>query len=135
MKLKVVLSAALLLFGMGLAHAEERFGVKVYDGAVHDTATSKFLKEAMSLDAFCYRTSAGTAKVVEFYQKQTELKLIGAATKEGALFKRCTEEYNEYLKENVSTGCDLEVTVQSPWMDMKTGTMNSDTLISIVKQE
>lgn len=38
------------------------------------------------------------------------------------------------LKKKVATGCALQITVQTPWMDMKTGKRMPDTLMSIVKQ-
>lgn len=129
----VVLSIAFVLFIFGSALAEEKFGVKVYDGAKYDAATSKALKESMSLNAHCYRTSDTASKVIEFYKKQPGLKLMGPATKEGALFQRCKEVLNEYTKTKIPQ-CDLDITIQNPWMDMKTGKMNKDTLISIVKR-
>jgi hypothetical protein len=40
-------------------------------------------------------------------------------TKESAMFKKG----------------DVDITIQNPWMDMKTGKLVNDTLISIVKQK
>ncbi len=114
-KIPVIIVAALLAFAVS-AGAEEKFGVKVYDGAKYDASTSKSVSEAMSIDASCYRTSDSVAKVVAFYKKQPGLNHMGGDG-EGAMFKKG----------------DVDITIQNPWMDMKSGKMNKDTLISIVK--
>jgi hypothetical protein len=116
-KIVAFLAVALLAINYA-AGAEERFGVTVYPGAKYDEATSRAIKEGMGMEAACFRTNDGVAKVVDFYKKQKMLQLLGDATKEGALFRAKT----------------VDVTVQSPWMNMKTGAMMKDTLISIVKQ-
>jgi len=118
MKVLVILQVVLLIVGISLVGAEEKFGVKVYDGTKYDAATSKFLKEFMSAEAHCYRTNDSVSKVVEFYKKQPGIKLIGNS-KESAMFKKG----------------DVDITIQNPWMDMATGKMMKDTLISIVKHE
>ena len=108
--------AAAFVAGIITAGAEEKFGVKVYDGAKYDASTSKTLSESMSIHAACYRTNDGVAKVVAFYKKQAGLESMGES-KEGAMFKKG----------------DVDITIQNPWMDMKSGKMMKDTLISIVK--
>lgn len=110
------LAVSLLLAGP--ARGEEKHGVPVYPGARYDAATSGALKDAMKLDAACYRTGDGVGKVMAFYQKQPGLKVVAQDTEGGMLRKG-----------------DVDVTVQRPWMDMKTGAMNKDTLVSIVKQK
>jgi len=107
---------ALLFAGIITAGAEEKFGVKVYDGAKFDASTSKTVSESMSINAACYRTNDGVAKVVEFYKKQPGLESMGES-KEGAMFKKG----------------NIDITIQNPWIDMKSGKMMKDTLISIVK--
>lgn len=63
------------------------------------------------------------------------MKPMYAPIKDSAAFLAgCKDEYNEILKKNMPR-CGYHVTVQSPWMDMKTGKMMNDTLITIVKQE
>ena len=101
----------------GTGNAEEKFGVVVYAGAMPDGGTSNFLKQ-MSPQSAAYRTADSVEKVVDFYKKQSGFKLIGDPTKEGAWFKKGK----------------VDVTIQSPWMDTKTGKMSKDTLISIVVQ-
>lgn len=98
------------------AIAESQFGVAVYPGAKADAAVTRDLKEKLSTNGFAYRTGDGVAKVAEFYRKQPSLKAMGG-DKESAAF----------------TGGSVMVTIQNPWMDMSTGRMNRDTLISIVK--
>lgn len=96
--------------------AEEKYGVTVYDGAKYDAATSQFLGAAMKVDAACYRTSATAAQVNEFYRKQAGTTEIHTSAK-GGMFKKG----------------NITITIQSPWMDMKTHQEMKDTLISIVK--
>jgi hypothetical protein len=70
----------------------------------------------MKVDAACYRTSATVAQVNEFYRKQSGTTEMHASEK-GGMFKKG----------------DATITVQSPWLNMKTGQHMTDTLISIVK--
>lgn len=113
-----LLALSLLALAPIAARGEEKHGVPVYPGARFDAATTTALKESMKLDAGCYRTDDPVAKVAAFYARQPGLKAIGQDA-ENAMFKK--------------GGAD--VTVQRPWMDMKSGLMNQDTLITIVKME
>jgi hypothetical protein len=114
---KILAFVIVFLFaGIITARAEETFGVKVYDGAKYDTSTSKIVSESMSINASCYRTNDNVAKVTEFYSKQPDLEFMGGS-QEGAMFKKGT----------------VDITIQNPWMDMQSGRMNKDTLITIVK--
>ncbi len=108
--------AVFLFAGIVTAGAGEKFGVKVYDGAKYDASTSKAVSEAMSINAACYRTNDSVVKVAEFYKKQPGLKSL-TESQQGAMFKK---------------GNNIDITVQSPWMEMKSGKMSNDTLISIV---
>jgi len=109
-------------------------GIAVYPGAKADAATSSFLRESLGMTGAAYRSGDGVAKVVAFYEKQTGMKKMPGATGEQAGFSAgCTGEFNKYMKKEIQT-CAYQVTVQNPWMDMKTGQLVRDTLISIVKQ-
>jgi hypothetical protein len=111
------LGVAILLLCICAVSADESFGVPVYPGARFDAAATKVLKEKIHINGFCYRTEDSIQKVAEFYKKQG-LELSGDITKEGALYQ---------------TKTGVNVSIQNPWMDMGTGTMMKDTLISIVK--
>ncbi len=100
---------------VGVGNAEEKFGIVVYPGAKHESGTTEFLKQ-MSPQAAAYRTGDSVDKVVAFYKKQPGFKPFGDATKEGAMFRKGK----------------MDITIQNPWMDTKTGKMVKDTLISIV---
>jgi hypothetical protein len=100
---------------IGIANAEEKYGIIVYTGAKYDSGTSEFLKQ-MSPQSAAYRTGDSVDKVIDFYKKQAGFELVGDPTKEGAMFRKGK----------------LDVTIQSPWMNTKTGKMMNDTLISIV---
>jgi hypothetical protein len=96
--------------------AEEHFGVTVYENAALNKEISKWTSESFSVEAVCYTTQDSVEKVVGFYKKVPGLSLMGESG-EGAMFK----------KENV------DITIQNPWMDAKTGQLLKSTLISIVK--
>jgi hypothetical protein len=104
-----------LFFALMLATAEDKWGVKVYDGAKYDAETSAVVAQ-MGGEAACYRSSDALAKVVAFYSKLPGITVIHTGDK-GAMFKLN----------------GISITLQSPWLNMKTGAHNSDTLISIVK--
>ena len=97
------------------AFAESQLGIEVYPGAKADPEVAKVLKEKMHIAGKTYRTSDSVAKVTEFYRKQ-KLEEAPGADKEGAMF----------------TSKKANVTIQNPWMDMKSGKLNNDTLITIV---
>lgn len=117
MKKTLGLVVAISLLCICAASADESFGVPVYPGAKFDAAATKILKEKIHINGFCYRTEDSVQKVAEFYKNQG-LELSGEITKEGALYQ---------------TKTGVNVSIQNPWMDMSTGTMMKDTLVSIVK--
>ena len=110
-----LLVLALLGSCMAPALAADKFGVPVYDAAKFDAEVSAQVTR-MGGQAACYRSADALAKVIEFYSKQPGISVIHTSGK-GAMFK---------FK-------GVTITLQSPWMDMKTGARNTDTLISIVK--
>jgi hypothetical protein len=116
-KIKVVIILILFLLCASGSGAEDKFGVKVYAGAKLDKDTSTWISESFSSEAFCYRTSDSVEKVVEFYKKEPGMNFVGS-TKEGGMFKKDK----------------IDITIQSPWQDMKTGQLMKDTFISIVRQ-
>ena len=107
--------AALFLSAQALA--ETQFGVEVYPGAKADAKATEQIRKAMKLDGQFYRTGDSVEKVTAFYRKQP-LKEMPGADKAGAAF----------------SGKGVMVTIQNPWMDMESGKINKDTLLSIVKQ-
>jgi hypothetical protein len=120
MKRLIVIFAVLLVTAVlsATAGAEDRFGAAVYQGAKYDEATSKYMSESRQLTIACYRTNDSMEKVAAFYRKQKGLSVRGEVMKENARFQSST----------------ADVTLQSPWMNVLSGRMMSDTLISIVKK-
>lgn len=112
---KLVLLSLVLFSALMLARAEDKFGVKVYDGAKFDADTSAFMARMASQSA-CYRTTDPLSKVIAFYGKLPGVATIHSNDK-GAMFKLN----------------GVTITLQNPWLNMKTGAHNTDTLISIVK--
>lgn len=120
--------------GKGAALDPAKAGVAVYPGARPDGATSTFLRESLKLTAAAYRTSDDLAKVAAFYAKQAGVSRMPGTDKEQAAFSAgCKAEYNAVMKKTMER-CGYQVTLQNPWMDMKTGQLVRDTLISIVRQ-
>ena len=117
-KAKSLLVVTLLALTVAASAAEEKLGVKVYEGAKLDKDASAWVSESFSVEAFCYRTADSLDKVVAFYKKEPGLEFMGEG-KEGAMFKKG----------------DVDVTIQNPWMNMKTGQLTKDTLITIAKQK
>jgi len=112
-----VLFGVVLVAGLLLAGAEDKYGVRVYDGAKYDAGASTFVAQ-MAGEASCYRTPDSVSKVDSFYSKLPGVTVVSTSAK-GGMFK---------------IG-GVTVTVQSPWRDMKTQSINQDTLISIVKSK
>jgi hypothetical protein len=120
--------------GKGDALSPEKAGIAVYPGAKADAGTTSFVRESLQMTAAAYRTGDDVAKVAAFYAGQAGTSRMGDATKESAGFLAgCKDEYNAVMKKNMQR-CGYQVTIQNPWMDMKSGKMVSDTLITIVKQ-
>jgi hypothetical protein len=120
--IKFTFVGALLALCVAVSSAEEKFGVKVYEGAQLSKETSEQVSEAFSVEAFCYRTKDSLDKVVEFYKKEPGLEFMGAGgetARQGAMFKKG----------------DVNITIQNPWMDMKSGQLTKDTLITIAKEK
>lgn len=117
MKICLIVSTAVLLTMLSLAGAEENFGIPLYNSASYDAQTSKRISDSMQIEAYCYQTADSSSRAIEFYKKQPGLKFVGIGDKNG-VFKKG----------------DINLTIQSPWMDMKSGKLNQGTLISIVKQ-
>ena len=116
------MKAAVLAFGMllasSIAFAAKEHGVEVYPAAKPAPEVAKQLKSKMNLNAATYRTTDSVDQVTSFYAKQP-LKENPGRNKGGASF---------------NLGDKVMVTIQNPWLDMDTGKINNDTLISIVKQ-
>jgi hypothetical protein len=118
-KLCLALLIAVVFFASSVL-AVELFGIKVYPGASYDATSSNKLKDAMRVEASCFRTNDSVTEVVAFYKTQQGLKAIGDADEEGAMFRK------RYV----------DVTIQKKsWMDMATGKMMVSTLICIVQQK
>lgn|GEM_PF-1195002 len=135
--LRATLCAALVLAALVAlpAGAQAPAGIAVYPGAKPDAATTEFLRSQMGVEGAAYRTNDSLQKVAAFYQQQPGTKPMGDATKDSVAFVAgCKEEFNAVLKKKMSAGCTHHVTVQNPWMDMKTGKLVADTLVSVVKQ-
>lgn len=109
----------LVLLMAKMALAGEQFGVTVYPNAQAEPGATKFLQEELGVNGVAFRTSDSVTDVVIFYQAREGMREV-FASQDSAMFKK---------------GDDVDVTIQSPWMDMQTGTVMQDCLISIVKRK
>jgi hypothetical protein len=139
---RLVLAAALLPLAQAALAAKgaepldpAQAGVPVYPGAKADAGTTDFVRTSLGMSGAAFRTGDEVGKVVAFYGKQAGVKPMAEANKEGGAFLAgCKDEYNAVLKKAMAR-CNLQVTVQNPWMDMKTGKLVNATLITIVRQK
>jgi len=111
-----ILIIALVAVLAAAQEAKDVFGVPAYPGAKLDEATTKFLTEMMGGEAQAFRTADSVAKVAAFYKAKGLTEVM--VSEEGAMYR---------------LGDTVDVTIQSPWQNMKTGAKEKDTLISIVK--
>lgn len=109
---------AIALLWAAQAGAEQKHGVEVYPNAKPDASVAESIAKMGIKNAATYRTTDSVRKVAEFYRQQ-KLKEQEGSNDEGATF---------------SMGKGVTVTVQNPWLNMKTGAVMKDTLISIVKK-
>ena len=116
MRIRSLVIFILAALAVTVAVAEEKYGVKVYDGAKYDAETSQFLITQIKVDGACYRTDATLAQVNDFYKKQPGITEVPTDATGGVFNKG-----------------NVKITIQTPWMNMKTGQQMKDTLISIVK--
>jgi hypothetical protein len=115
--LKTLIAVMLTILFVCSAQAADLFGVTVYPGAKEDAATTKFVNQQLKVAGSCFRTADPLVKVVDFYSKQQGLTKV-SVDQEGAMFSKGR----------------INVTIQNPWMDMQTGVMKNDTLLTIAKQ-
>jgi hypothetical protein len=118
---KTCMAVIVFLVCISSAAAEEQLGIAVYPGAKYDPVRTRLLRESLSAQGAAYRTSDDISNVIAFYRKQGLLYLkAGGSAKELARFKKA------------DTGVD--VVIQSPWRDARSGAMMTDTLILIIKK-
>jgi len=112
-KAGLLLAAALLCASH--ANAEQVKGVEVYPGAKADASVGQTLEKKMGIKGVqTFRTADPVKKVAEYYRKQGLKEMPGTDDKGGM-----------FTKGNVN------VTIQSPWLEMESGKLMNDTLVSI----
>lgn len=116
--MKKVIVMGLAALWIGAAGAEKLHGVEVYPGAKPEPATNQFLKEGLKMQGGAYVTGDSVEKVTSFYLKQPGLKQMPGAD----------------AKQSGFTGKGVHVTIQNPWLEVKSSKMMNNTLVSIVKQ-
>jgi hypothetical protein len=117
---KISIAAVMFALCASYAVAEEQLGVAVYPGATYDQVMTKMLKKSPSVEGAAYLTDEAMDKVAAFYRKQGLLLLrLGDPAKERARFKK--------------TDTDVDVVLQNPWKDPRTGATMKGTLIMIIK--
>jgi hypothetical protein len=119
---KISITAIVFMMCVSFAAAEKRLGVAVYPGARYDQSRTQVLTKNPSYQGVAYRTNDGIEKVSAFYRKQGLLFLkVGSPSKKSARFKK--------------VDVNVDVVIQRPWKDPKTGATMTDTLILILKEK
>jgi len=118
MRALLLTASMLAILVAAAARGEDRFGMPVYPGATYDAATTDFLVNSFHMKAACFRTKDPIAKVLEFYKSQKQVVSVSMPDKENGLA--------QFPHGN-------HVALQSPWRNMSSGAMMSDTLITIVE--
>lgn len=117
---RMSIAAVVFILSVSYAVAEEQLGITVYPGATYDLVMTKLLKKSPSVEGAAYRTDDALAEVAEFYRKQGLIFLrLGEPMKERARFKK--------------TDTGVDVIVQNPWKDPRTGATMKGTLIMIIR--
>ncbi len=111
----LLMTAVALVMTLTASYAQQPSVAAVYPGAAKNDGATELLKQ-MGLEGTAYTSSDPLTKVVAFYKGQKDLNAT-SVDDTGALFE----------------GKDVNVTIQNPWMDGKTGQLTKSTLISIVK--
>jgi hypothetical protein len=120
MATRMSIAAVVFLLCVSYAVGGEQLGVTVYPGATYDLVMTTVLKKTPSIEGAAYLTDAAMAEVMEFYRKEGLLLLrLGDATKERARFKK--------------TDTGVDVILQNPWKDPRTGATMKGTLIMIIQ--
>lgn len=104
------------------ARAEERHGIRVYGGAILDTVETNFVQEVVGGDGYCFRTTDSVEKVSAFYRQ-----LPGLVSRGG-------DESEERFVKELENGQTVYVMIASPWTAAKTGQLQEDTIIKIIKE-
>ena len=117
--MKKVIAMGIAALWIGAAGAEQLHGVEVYPGAKPEPTTNQFLKEGLKMNGGAFVTGDSVEKVAAYYSKQPGLKQNPGADAKQAGF----------------SGKGVMVTIQNPWLDVKTSKVNNSTLVSIVKQK
>jgi hypothetical protein len=121
-RISLSLSVHMTIFAsLASAHAIEQHGIRVYEGARLDEQETKFGSEIAGAYMYCYRTRDGVAKVTVFYKSQPGLTFMGG-----------DESHSLFMKEDDNH--TMRIGIANPWTAARTGRMNMDTLIQIIKE-
>jgi hypothetical protein len=99
--------------------ADRVAGIQLYPGSSSSNVggQEEFLRGSGYKTAVCRHTADSLAKVVAFYSKDKQLALLGEPSKDNAGF---------------ATKAGASMSINSPWVNMKTMQFNDGTMICIV---
>ena len=118
----LLVTATLALCFAAPAHAADAVaGIALYPGASSSNVESseKVLKDSGYPTAVCRHTADSVAKVFAFYRNDKQLQPLGEPTKDNAGF---------------AGTAGASMSINSPWVDLKTLRSNNDTMICIVSR-
>lgn len=120
MKPSTLLIALTLCAIGGVAQAADTVaGITLYPGSSSSNVegSEKVLKDTGYKTAVCRHTADSLSKVVAFYSKDKQLSPLGEPSKDNAGF---------------ATKAGASMSINSPWVDMKSMKFNDGTMICIV---
>jgi len=104
----------------GSAKTFEHFTVKIYPGAQLDAEQTKYAKDILGVEEYCYRTQESLNKVIAYYEKLGGLVCLSS-------------DSNTALYTKDEEGSTVRLVIANPWTDPMTGKQRFDTLIQILK--
>jgi hypothetical protein len=103
-----------------LTAAKEHFGIQVYPGAQLDEGQTRYTRNIMGINQFCYISQDDFRKIVAFYGKIDGFMPFGGDDSSAV-----------YIRE--IDGGILRVAITCPWIDPRTNKRQSSVLIQILK--
>lgn len=120
--IELVIKPVFLQDSIPPAPSTEHFGVQVYPGAEFNNEQTRFVRNIYGIDEFAYTTTDDFNKVVGFYKKLEGFMPFGESDTSAGLMK-------------ITDSSMVKVNIASPWTDMKTKEVQSNTLIEIMNGE
>ncbi len=122
--INLVVVSALDSSGVSLANVSKPFGIDIFPEAALYEELTRFSRNILGIDGYCFVSSAELNKVKSFFDEIT-------AKLTGFMPLYADETTVSYMKNEEDV--ILLITISSPWLDSYTGKTRNDTQIMITK--